>query len=144
MAKGVYEYSPLKGVREYDVTDEAEYTQIPAPSKFEWGLQDLSQSGAGRTEDGVMQKKRSGQLVKLTLTWNNVRSADAASILQIFNPEYIDVLYLSPFWGREVKGTFYVGDRKSVLFNAKRGVWESISFAITEREAAVKDVSDEQ
>lgn len=138
MASDAYEYNPIRGVRESG--NNGEFIKVPPPNKFEWGLQDLSQEGAGRTEDNVMHKMRSGQLVKITLAWNNVRTPNAAAILQGFNPEYIEVMYLSPFHGKYVTATFYVGDRKSILFNSKRGVWEQISFAITEKEAPVKSV----
>ncbi len=134
----ILEFNPIKGIRKDGSNDD--YTQIPVPSNYEWGLQDLSKEGAGRTEDNVMQKKRSGQLEKLTLSWKDVKTEDASLILCAFNPEYIEIEYLSPLEGGYITSTFYVGDRKSVLFNSKRGVWETISFAITGRRADEKNV----
>lgn len=140
MDKGIQQYNPIQGVRPHDESGAAPFTTIPVPSTFQWELQDLSENGAGRTEDNVMVKKRSGQLVKVTLTWKLVSAEDAAKILQAFNPEYFDVKYLSPFHGKVVTAEFYAGDRKAIPFNTKRGVWNSISFSITERRADLKDV----
>lgn len=140
MDKGVQQYNPIQGVRPHDDTNSAPFTEIPIPSSVQWELQDLSENGAGRTENNVMVKKRCGQLVKLTLTWKLVSTEDAAKILQAFNPEYFDVKYISPFHGRAIVSEFYAGDRKAIPFNMKRGKWDSISFSITERRADLKDV----
>lgn len=138
-----YEYNPIRGVREHSESDSGEYIKIPkAPSKYQWALQDLSKKGAGRTENNVMKKMRVGQLVKITLEWRMVSTEDAAIILQAFNPEYLDLLYLSPYHGTVIKGQFYVGDRNTPIFSAKNGVWEKISFALTEVTAEVKSASD--
>lgn len=34
---------------------------VKTPSSFSWGLQDISDSAAGRTQDTVMHKNRVGQ-----------------------------------------------------------------------------------
>ena len=68
---------------------------LPDPSKMEWGLQDVSDSEAGRTQDGLMHKNRIAQKRKLTLEWPAVIPAVASQILQAVNPEYLSVTYFS-------------------------------------------------
>lgn len=107
---------------------------IPCPSAYQWKLEDISASDAGRTEDTVMDKKRIGQVVGIELSWQNVSIADAAKILQAFNPEYIKVTYLDAMQGKFVTSKFYVGNRTSPLYNAALGVWSKISFNLIERD----------
>lgn len=111
-------------------------TSVPAPSSYKWGMQDVSKSTAGRTLDGTMDKARIGQVEYLDLEWRYPSFANAAIILQAFQPEYINITYLSPLTGTLVTKNFYVGDRSGVLYNTEIGRWESISFRITCRYAS--------
>ena len=117
------EYNPIKTV---------DGAAIKCPSGYTWGLQDISSSDAGRTEDGKMHKNRIGQVVKLELAWNNIKTAEVSTILKAFNPEYITVCYLDAMQGEYITSEFYVGDRSSPAYNTALGVW-SISFNIVER-----------
>lgn len=90
---------------------------LPDPSKMEWGLQDVSDSEAGRTQDGLMHKNRIAQKRKLTLEWPAVIPAVASQILQAVNPEYLSVTYFDAMSGQNETRTMYVGDRSApVLF----------------------------
>ena len=106
---------------------------VKCPSSYQWKLEDLSAQDAGRTESTVMDKKRIGQIVGIELSWKNVSIADAATILKMFNPEYVDVCYLDAKEGKYVTSVFYVGDRAAPLYNAEIGRWENLSFNLVER-----------
>lgn len=106
---------------------------VKCPSSYQWKMQDISASDAGRTEDTKMDKKRIGQIRKIELEWQNVSVTDAAAILQAFNPEYIEVCYLDAMTGTYRTSEFYVGDRSTPLYNAKLGVWNNVAFNIIER-----------
>jgi hypothetical protein len=106
---------------------------VKCPSSYQWKMQDISASDAGRTEDTKMDKKRIGQIRKIELEWQNVSITDAAAILQAFNPEYIEVCYLDAMTGSYRTSEFYVGDRSTPLYNAKLGVWNNVAFNIIER-----------
>lgn len=106
---------------------------VKCPSSYQWKMQDISASDAGRTEDTKMDKKRIGQIRKIELEWQNVSITDAAAILQVFNPEYIEVCYLDAMTGTYRTSEFYVGDRSTPLYNAKLGVWNNVAFNIIER-----------
>ena len=105
------------------------------PSKCEWGLQDISASDSGRTQDAMMHKNRIAQKRTLKLAWNAPIPADAAAILQAFNPEYVSVTYHDPMDNAMETRTFYVGDRSSPFkqwfAGGKR--FDSVSFDIIER-----------
>lgn len=118
------EYNPLRSV---------DGKAIKCPSSFQWKLEDISASDAGRTEDTKMDKKRIGQIRKLELEWQNISMEDAAAILQAFNPEYITVCYLDAMKGDWVTSEFYVGNRSAPLYNSRLHVWNNISFNIVER-----------
>lgn len=109
---------------------------LPCPSSFEWGLQDVSASDSGRTQDAIMHKNRVAQKRTLSVSWNAPTWKDACTIIQAVNPEYVQVEYPDPLSGNqhEVR-TFYVGDR-SVPFKywwIGNQLMESISFDFIER-----------
>lgn len=108
-------------------------TYVATPSTYQWSLQDVSDSDAGRTEDTLMHKNRISQKVKIELAWQNISTAVASEILNAFNPEYLDITYLDPKENGFVTKTFYVGDRATPLYNSRMGVWENVAFNIIER-----------
>ena len=109
---------------------------LPCPSSFTWGLQDISASESGRTDDTTMHKNRVGQKRKLSVGWNGPDWDTACKIIQAVNPEYIQVTYpdlLSA--NKHETRTFYVGDRDSPFkcwwIGTER--MEGISFDFIER-----------
>ena len=106
---------------------------IKSPSAYQWKLEDLSASGAGRTEDTVMDKMRIGQVVGIELRWDKVSIPDAATLLKQFNPEYVDVCYLDAMEGKFVTKNFYVGNRSAPLYNGELGLWDNIAFNLIGR-----------
>jgi hypothetical protein len=118
------EYNPIKSV---------DGKAVKCPSGYQWKLQDISDSDAGRTEDTVMDKKRIGQCVKLELEWQNITTAEASAILKAFNPEYITICYLDAMAGKYVTSEFYVGDRSAPMYNCRKGIWSNVAFNVIER-----------
>jgi len=110
---------------------------VAVPTVYQWELEDISASDAGRTEDVKMQKKRIGQVVKLTLQWDFVSIETASDILTVFDPEYITVCYLDALKGKYVTAEFYVGNRTAPMFKSKDGLWENIGFNLIERDGAM-------
>lgn len=118
----------------YNPIQSVDGVPIPAPTAYEWGLQDVSKEGSGRDESVSMQKGRIGQVRKLTLGWENVKISDAAKIFRAFNPEYVTVKYLDAMSGAMITEVCYVGDRTAALWNTKNAVWKNIGFSITSKE----------
>lgn len=107
---------------------------VPCPSVFKWGLQDISASESGRTDDTKMHKIRVGQKRKISLQWNIKDKATASKILKAFNPENISVKYPDAMSGTDETRTFYVGDRSAPMkyWWVGKQLYESISFDIIE------------
>lgn len=121
-----YVYDP------YNPIETVDGAYVPSPSKYDVGIQDVSDPDAGRTEDGKMHKNRIAQKVKINLAWNNVSDADMARVLTAFDPEYITVKYKDPKAAAFLTKTFYVGDRSVSSYNTRLGLW-TVSFNIIEQ-----------
>lgn len=108
---------------------------VKTPSSFSWGLQDIADSASGRTEDSVMHRNRLAQKRKLSLSWQNITSGEAAGILQAFNPEYVDITYPDAMSGTNETRTFYVGDRSAPMkwWNINGKIYSTVSFDVIER-----------
>ena len=107
-------------------------TVVPAPSKYDWKLSDVSAADAGRTEDALMHKMRIAQKVHIELEWQNVSDADAGTILTAFQPEYINIQYYDYKALTFLTKRFYVGDRTVSSYNRAKGI-STISFNIIEQ-----------
>lgn len=109
--------------------------EVKTPSSFSWGLQDVSDSASGRTQDAIMHKNRIAQKRKISLSWAAPTPSETAAILQAFNPEYINVKYPDAMSGKNETRVFYVGDRASPvkIWNIGNRRYESISFDLIER-----------
>ena len=110
-------------------------TNIPCPTSYVWELEDVSGKGAGRTEKNVkMNKMRIGQVSAFTLTWQGLTTAQVHAVLVAFNPEYIFASLLDPLaGGYTAEKEYYVGNRSAALFDARRGLWNDLSFRIIRR-----------
>jgi len=108
---------------------------IKTPSTFEWELNDVSASDAGRTSDALMHKNRVARKRKIKLSWSMPTPEEAKEILTAFAPEYFEVTYHDPLIGEVVTKTFYCGDQaapvKRWAVGNKR--YENITFNIIER-----------
>ena len=108
---------------------------MPCPSSFSWGLQDVSASESGRTDDALMHKNRVAQKRKISLQWNGPTWKQTSLILEAFDREYVSVRYPDSMSGTYETRTFYVGDRTSPYkcwWVGNRRM-ESVSFDIIER-----------
>ena len=104
---------------------------IKEPSEFTYGLQDVSDSSAGRTQDSVMHKNRVAQKVKINLAWTMTTSA----ILQAFNPEYVMVTYHDALLNATVTREFYTGDKSAPvhIWSANNKRYTKVTLNIIER-----------
>jgi len=131
-------YDPIRSVTPIDyngVVVGTTVSGIPQPTEYPWKLADLSGPNAGRTMAYVMNKQRKGQAVTVTLKWEMLTFAEAAVVLQAFNPEYVRLELLDAKSGTWVTRDFYVGDRESTLKSTEPpGYWESLSIPIIQRD----------
>ena len=118
-----------------DVLIRVDGVDMPNPSRLNWSLQDVSIGDSGRDDTGYMFKGRVTQKVKIELEWSAVSPSVASTILQAFNPEYINVRYFDPMANAWQIKNFYVGDRSAPvkIWSVNQKIYESISFDIIER-----------
>jgi hypothetical protein len=128
-------YNPLLKVRPKPTTDDPNptwITNIPAPSKYDWSINDVSSAETGRTEDGKMQKIRVARKRKLELEWQN-RSMDIINtVLAAFSPNYVEVNFLDPLENGYTTKTFYSGDQAAPSYNVRLNIW-TLRFNIIEQ-----------
>ena len=106
---------------------------VPAPSKYNWKLSDVSSANAGRTEDGLMHKETITKKVSIELEWRNVSDSVAQTVLQAFsNDEYFSVTYYDYRQMQFLTNYFYVGDRSVNAYSRVMKIG-TLSFNIIER-----------
>lgn len=108
-------------------------TYVRVPSSYVWNCEDVSQADSGRTEDGLMHKKKIREVVKLNVAWQNIPTADVSEILNAFSAEYINIQYLDAKQGGYLTKTFYVGGRTAPVYNTNLDLWSEVSFNLIER-----------
>lgn len=119
------------------------WVNVKCPSSYQYLLEDVSDSSAGRTEDGVMNKNRIGQVIGVELSWNGITTKELHDLLLTFNPEYITVQFIEPLSGDADNNYYkelemYVGNRTAPMYNASMGLWESLSLKIVDRKGVQK------
>lgn len=111
-------------------------TALPQPSSYEWSLQDVSASSAGRTEDSLMHKETVAKKRKIKVTWKTKDTSETSTILTaVTTNEYFTVKYWDMLNNAYQTGTFYVGDRTSSvkIWWTGRHLIDTISFDLIER-----------
>jgi hypothetical protein len=99
---------------------------------IKWTRNDLDGSNAGRTMDGIMHRERVSSKVRLDITCLPLRSEDAAIVLNAIYPEYVEVEYIDPMYGRVLK-TMYSNNTPATYIDTVTDLWEGISFPLIER-----------
>ena len=111
-------------------------TALPQPYSYEWSLQDVSASSAGRTEDGLMHKETVAKKRKLQVSWKTKDTAVTAEILQaVTSSQYFNVRYFDMLNNQYETRTFYVGDRSAGVKTwwVTQHLIDTISFDLIER-----------
>jgi hypothetical protein len=133
-------FNPIASVTpcdKYGTVTGSMVAEIPAPSVFKYGMQDISGPNAGRLEDMSMNKERKGQARAIDLEWVLPTIAQASIILKAFNSEYALINFIDALEGTFITKRFYIGDRVATLLNTSLGRWESLAFTIIQQDADV-------
>lgn len=112
--------------------DGVDMLQFVAQNGIKWQRNDLDGSNAGRTMDGTMHRERITSKVRLDVTCIPLSSEEAAAVLNAIYPEYVDVEYTDPMYGRVVK-TMYSNNTPATYINTISDRWEGITFPLIER-----------
>ncbi len=129
------ELSPIRWVSSVRNPTEAQKVYVKSPSTFDYELNDVSESDAGRTEDAIMHKKRLGQVNKLILAWQNIRTPVASELMRMFQDEYFYVNFLDPLRGTYRTLYMYRGDISASMYSHwdGTGVW-TLNFNLIRRD----------
>ena len=131
-------FDPIKSVTPIDFDGNVigtAVTGMPQPSEYPWKLADISGPNAGRSMAYVMNKQRKGQAMNVPLKWAMLTFAEAAAVLNAFNPEYVRIEYLDAKAGGWIVRDFYVGDRETTLKSSDPpGYWENLTIPIIQRD----------
>lgn len=114
---------------------------VKDPSAYAWEWYDLSSEDvAGRAESGQNNKDIIAQKVKLTLQWDFLTFAEAATILRmsvggnLSAPQpYLSVKYFDIARNAWRTMTATVGDRTAPMYNFTLGRVENVAFNLIER-----------
>lgn len=113
------------------------YTNLPVPNAYTVKLVNISGADAGRAEDLAMDTMVKGKSIRIDVTFPYLSRLDMALLLTAINTRYMNVSYLDPEVATGyITKRFYIGDRTAPLWNAARGMWESLSFAFIQQNAS--------
>lgn len=134
------ENNPLPYIAFYNSSTGYWNDKVPmyVPHTYSETLEDISESSAGRTEDGTLYKKtiaRGVNVRSISLGWKNIPFNVAAYILkaftsaEYFKPKFFDMATNAYITDKE----FYLGNRTVGMYNYNKKICESLSFNIIQR-----------
>lgn len=109
--------------------------EMPCPSKFEIGIQDVSDPDAGRDLSGRMWKGKVAQKITIDVAYPYPKREVVATVLQAIEPEYINVTFEHPRTMQTTTIECYVGDRSAPykFWWVGNQRFETVSFRLIER-----------
>lgn len=135
MAFGYDSLSPIRWISDVRNPTDQQKVYVKSPSTYDYELEDVSESDAGRTEDAMMHKKRIGQVNKINLAWQNIRTPVARDLISMFQPEYFYVNFLDPLTGTYHTEYMYRGNVSASMYSHwdGTGVW-TVSFNLIRKD----------
>ena len=109
---------------------------LVAKGGIKWTRNDIDSSNAGRTLDGTMHRGRVTTKDKLEVKCRPLKQSEVETLLNLIEPEYVTVDYISPKVGARTGIQFYSNNvPASLWFVDPDGVahWADISFPLVER-----------
>jgi len=106
---------------------------IPTPSDYSVGIQDLSK--AERNARGDMIIERIATKRKIELAWKHLSKQDLQLVMNAVSPVFFKVEYLDPQTNSTQTKTFYSGDRNVGALDYINGEirWKDIKFNVIEK-----------
>ena len=117
---------------------EYQWVSIPTPSTLAYTRADYdSEEGSYRDITGTMSRQRITTKVKLELTWKSgaLDVAGMSTLLKAVDALFFEVRFFSPYDGKFVEKTMYVGDRSANMYSFVNGkpVWDKVSYNLIEK-----------
>jgi len=70
---------------------------------LKWARNDIDAPNSGRTLDGLMHRGRVATKIRLDITCRPLKADELKTVLNAIYPEYVEVTYDDPMYGRVVK-----------------------------------------
>lgn len=104
---------------------------------LKWQRNDVDASNAGRTMDATMHRGRVAIKIRWDVSLRPLTSADAALLLNIILPEYVEVnTNIDPLYGTYIK-TFYSNNVPATCMcvdeDTGEALWQGIEFPLIEQ-----------
>ena len=92
--------------------------EMPTPSTFKIGLNDLDSNEAGRDISGNLHRDVIGMNFRtIELSWKTMTRPDLQKLLKAVSKESFKVTYRDPIQDKMITKTMYAGDRKIDMYN---------------------------
>ena len=93
--------------------------QLPAPMSYSVEYNDLDSEDTGRSEDGMLHRKRvRSKVVKIKVAWEQLTQDKADLILNAIEPASFTVTY---YFGSQQTATMYAGNQTCQLLRVNHG-----------------------
>lgn len=114
--------------------DSQDFTHLVEEGGLRWSRNDLDAPNAGRSLDGVMQRKRVAAKRKLSVSCLRMDTETIMGLNKALYPQFIQVTYLDPIDGVTTR-TFYGSTVEAATQTVIDGetYWDGTSFALIER-----------
>ena len=101
---------------------------------FKWTRNDIDGPDAGRTMDARMHRLRVATKIRLDITCRPMTTEETRILLPAILPEYVNVTYDDPMYGRVTKLMYSNNNPASFLMQKPNGTewWDGITFPLVE------------
>lgn len=109
---------------------------LVARGGIKWQRSDVDGQGAGRNLSGSMIRDRKAIKKRLDVTCKPLTTAQASTVLQAIEPEFVTVTYTDIMEGRDVTITMYSNNVPAQYLmhgNGNVDLWGGITFPLIER-----------
>lgn len=100
---------------------------------LKWSRNDIDGASAGRMQTGEMVRDRIATKYRWDITCRALTAAEQATILQLIQPEYINVLYTDPLTNSTETGKYYSNNFPStfcIRYANGTEYWNGLAFPV--------------
>lgn len=100
-----------------------------------WSRNDIDSVNTGRAMDGLMYRGRIATKIRLDITCRPLTADELRLLLNLIYPEYVQVTYDDPMYGRVTKTMYSNNNPATYLIRRRTGIelWSGITFPLIER-----------
>ena len=110
-------------------------TDYIAANGVKWSRNDVDGPNTGRTISGALIRDRVATKIRLDVTCRPLLSEELAILLNLIVPEFVEVTYDDPMYGRVTKTMYANNNGAEYLFVKPDGkeYWRNVTFPLIEK-----------